>query len=156
MTHRVLVYKRTHPGDPDVRGVFGCEDCIGTVRNRDFGAVIGVGGIGRESRSHDLDRKLHWIGVGPTKLPPEDWMRGPFIVFERYIDYGRNGPLLMDVAPLLAKRFYSSRLRHMMDGFTAQEQAEIENLLLLASVRTRTRRLTSKPICKIRKARKRC
>jgi hypothetical protein len=30
---RVLVYKRTHNGDPDASGCFGAYDCIGTVRD---------------------------------------------------------------------------------------------------------------------------
>jgi hypothetical protein len=43
---RILVYKRTHNGDPDQNGCFGAEDCMGMVRERHFDAVIGIGGIG--------------------------------------------------------------------------------------------------------------
>ena len=64
---RTLVYKRTHPGDPNKRGHFGNEDCMGRVRSWDFDAVIGVGGIGSESSSHGLDYKINWVGIGARK-----------------------------------------------------------------------------------------
>ena len=49
---RTLIYKRTHTGDPDPKaGVFGNNDCMGTVRKRDFDAVIGIGGIGPEPKA---------------------------------------------------------------------------------------------------------
>ena len=153
---RVLIYKRTHPGDPDGDGVFGCEDCMGAIRSRTFDAVIGVGGIGHEARSHGFDGKLHWIGVGPTKQPGEAWMRGPFVTFDRYIDFGSDGPLLSEVAPALAKRFYSSRLRHLMDGFAGKEQAEIAKLLLLAPARKQKRRSSASSGCAKGKSRRSC
>ena len=62
---RTLIYKPTHPGDPDRQGRFGIEDCMGHVRRWGFEAVIGVGGIGAESRSHGRDGKVNWIGIGP-------------------------------------------------------------------------------------------
>ena len=40
---RILTYKRTHKGDPDNRGVFGINDCMGAIRNRKFDAVVGIG-----------------------------------------------------------------------------------------------------------------
>lgn len=47
---RILIYKRTHVGDPDDSGRFGLYNCMGRVRGYDFDAVIGVGGIGNEER----------------------------------------------------------------------------------------------------------
>ena len=46
---RVLVYKRTHLGDPG-DGVFGSSDCMGRVRGLKFNAVIGVGGASARPR----------------------------------------------------------------------------------------------------------
>ena len=46
---RILVYKRTHVGDPDVAGRFGINHCMGSVRGYHYDAVIGVGGMGREA-----------------------------------------------------------------------------------------------------------
>jgi len=50
---RILVYKRTHNGDPDQIGRFGAYDCMGSVRRREFDAVIDVGGIGPEARQRN-------------------------------------------------------------------------------------------------------
>ncbi len=66
---RILVYKRTHNGDPDEAGVFGCNDCMGTVRDRNFDAVIGVGGI--SATSYKMDRKITWIGIRPRESEQE-------------------------------------------------------------------------------------
>ena len=54
---RILIYKRTHTGDPDPEhGIFGeaadeATDCMGKVRGYGFDAVIGVGGTGLEPQS---------------------------------------------------------------------------------------------------------
>ena len=37
----VLIYKRTHTGDPDKNGIFGINNCMGSVRDWEFYAVIG-------------------------------------------------------------------------------------------------------------------
>jgi hypothetical protein len=62
---RTLIYKRTHSGDPDPKtGVFGCNNCMKTVRGWVFDAVIGIGGIGREPECEGIAGKLTWIGIG--------------------------------------------------------------------------------------------
>jgi hypothetical protein len=43
---RVFIHEPTHNGDPDRNGWFGVEDCMGSVRNREFDAVIGIDSIG--------------------------------------------------------------------------------------------------------------
>ena len=62
---RILVYKRTHNGDPNEAGVFGCNDCMATVRDRNFDAVIGVGGI--SATAYKMDGKITWIGIRPLE-----------------------------------------------------------------------------------------
>ena len=81
---RVLIYKRTHNGDPDKWGCFGCHNCMGQVRRWPFDAVIGVGGIGRIPEANGIARKLNWIGIGPRKTPRGK--RGPLITFEHFLD----------------------------------------------------------------------
>jgi hypothetical protein len=49
---RILVYKRTHKDDPNADRCFGAYDCMGTLRDCEYDAVIGVGGIGAEARSN--------------------------------------------------------------------------------------------------------
>jgi hypothetical protein len=83
---RVLIYKRTHPFDPNEDGVFGCEDCMGAVRRRRFDAVIGVGGIGAEAKGWKIDRRLNWVGIGVHKAESIPvGFRGPLITFDRFI-----------------------------------------------------------------------
>lgn len=124
----VLVYKRTHPGDPR-DGVFGFEDCMGAVRARDFEAVIGVGGIGSEARSHNLDGKLNYVGVGARK---HRWFgRGPLVTFDRYVDFGVSGPAFRDVAPQLAQRMLGRNAR-VVQTFSDEEWREVLAILALA------------------------
>ena len=65
----MLIYKRTHNGDPDRFGHFGINDCMGQLRARRFDAVIGVGGIGAEPKSLGIAGKVNWIGIGPIAGP---------------------------------------------------------------------------------------
>jgi hypothetical protein len=59
--------KDTHTGDPNKAGVFGCHDCMGPVRLRDFDAVIGLGGK-RPWRGHQgIAFKVTWVGISPIK-----------------------------------------------------------------------------------------
>jgi len=128
---RILVYKRTHPGDPDNGGCFGAEDCMGAIRARRFDAVIGVGGIGAEAQSHRIDGKLNWIGIGPRR---GRWYgRGPLLTFDRFRDFGTRGVRLASLAPVFARRVYGRRLRHLMsDSMSETELREVEEILSLA------------------------
>lgn len=92
---RTLIYKRTHSGDPDPEtGVFGNNDCEGSVRDWDYGAVIGVGGISAEPRRHGIAGKLTWVGIGPQKLFDSSDTRGPRVTFRHFLYFGEYGPLL--------------------------------------------------------------
>ncbi|HEX5759323.1 MAG TPA: hypothetical protein VF121_09025 [Thermoanaerobaculia bacterium] len=128
---RVLVYKRTHHGDPDQNGCFGVYDCMGAVRNRDFGAVIGVGGIGPDARANGVAGQVNWIGIGPrrTSVPGK---RGPVVTFDHFLDFGTYGPKFRDLAPTLAERMYSNNLRHLMHGLREDEYREAIKILGLA------------------------
>ena len=64
---RTLVYRRTHTGDPDKRGCLGINDCMGSVRSRDFDAVIGVGAKAPDAGYSGIAHKVTWIGIGPRK-----------------------------------------------------------------------------------------
>jgi hypothetical protein len=126
-----LIYKRTHNGDPDVLGRFGIRDCMGSVRSWPFDSIVGVGGQGAEAESHDIARKLNWIGVGAHKtyVPRMD---NPIVTFDRFRDFGTDGPLLESIAPNLARRLYAKKARAVMD-FHALELAEIERILTMAA-----------------------
>lgn len=128
---RVLVYKRTHNGDPDGNGCFGVFDCMGTVRDREFDAVVGVGGIGPEAMSNGIDGKLNWVGIGPHKRYAAG-KRGPEVVFDHFLYFETDGPELRQLAPQLAARLYGDNVRSILDGMTDAEQEEAESIVRLA------------------------
>jgi hypothetical protein len=126
---RILVYKRTHKGDPDRKGCFGIQDCMGRVRSYKFDAVIGVGGIGRMARVEGISGKVNWIGIGSRKGPTRG--RGPLVTFDHFVLYEEKGRDFWTIAPTLARRMYSTNAR-VLFNFSDAEQAEIACLLKLA------------------------
>jgi hypothetical protein len=125
---KVLTYKRTHVGDPDALGRFGINDCMGQVRNHDFDAVIGVGGVGSEAKSYNIDGKVNWIGLNPKKANHPNG-RGLLVEFEKFVLFENRGPILNDIAPLLAKRMYQGKVRYLISGYSSDEQAETESII---------------------------
>lgn len=114
---RILVYKRTHDGDPDGRGEFGVQDCMGRVRGYGFDGFIGVGGVSAWPVSQGLDRKVNWVGRHPTVAPSTlHGARAPLLRFAEpdFALFEHNGPRLAAVAPNLAKRVYGKRLRYIV------------------------------------------
>jgi hypothetical protein len=112
---RTLIYKRTHSGDPDrENGMFGTRDCMGTVRGRQFDAVIGVGGIGLEPTRHGIAGKLTWVGTGPYKIYDPNHPRSPRVLFDHFLYLGECGPLLEVEYPALASRMYEKPARAIM------------------------------------------
>jgi hypothetical protein len=126
---RTLVYKRTHKGDPGPAGWFGIHDCMGSVKDWNFDAVIGIGGIGDEPTSHEIDGKVTWIGVGARKVPVPG--RGPLVGFEHFVLFDEKGTDFRTVAPTLAHHIYSKNVRTLL-SFNDQEQAEVNRILELA------------------------
>ena len=98
---------------------------MGRVRAYAYDAVIGIGGIGAEPKSFDIDRKLNWVGIAPRRP-----VRGNGVVtFEHFVLFDENGPLLKELAPRLARRMYGRNARILLDGYSAQQQAEAEEVL---------------------------
>jgi hypothetical protein len=126
---RILIYKRTHKGDPDRKGCFGIEDCMGKVRSYEFDAVIGVGGIGRMPRAQRISGKVNWIGLGSRKGRRQG--RGPLVMFDHFVLYEEKGPNFQSIAPALARRMYLRNARVLLN-FTDTEKAEVARLLGLA------------------------
>ena len=120
---RILTYKRTHVGDPDESGRFGINDCMGRVRGYRYDAVIGVGGTGWEARSHDIDRKITWVGIGPKRKYGGSNRRAAIIEFEHFVLFDHAGPLLYSFAPNLANKIYNGR-RYILDAYSDLEISE--------------------------------
>jgi hypothetical protein len=126
---RILIYKRTHSGDPDPKtGVFGNHDCMGTVRGWPFDAVIGIGGVGREPQRYRIAGKLTWIGIGPQAIGYNG--RGPQLIFRHFRCPGEDGPLLRTNYPTLASRMYDTNRRVLMHSLPSIERhdGELANL----------------------------
>lgn len=128
---RILIYKRTHNGDPDVRGRFGAYDCMGAVRDWNYDAVIGIGGIGREAQTSGIAGQVNWIGVGPQKA--YKGLRGPVVTFDHFVHFGTAGPDFRSLAPALAERVYASNIRAVLHGLSAQEWTEAKAIVGLAA-----------------------
>jgi hypothetical protein len=108
---RILVYKRTHTGDPDEFGRFGIRNCMGRIRSLEYDAVIGIGGRGWEPRQFRIAGKFTWVGVGPRKGELSEDGRGPIVRFDRFSRFDADGPELGAVAPQLAKYMYTRRYK---------------------------------------------
>lgn len=125
---KILTYKRTHTGDPDINGIFGVHNCMGHVREYDFDAVIGVGGIGAEPRSYGIDRRINWVGINAKK--GELALGHPSVVtFEHFVLFEDEGPLLDSLAPNLAKRMYNVGARILLSGYTEIEKDEASSII---------------------------
>jgi len=130
---RTFVYKRTHKGDPDRRGRFGIEDCMGSLRSCDFDAVIGIGGICARARAEGISRKLNWIGIGPRRRRVAG-KRGPLVTFDHFLLFEEHGIDFRGLAPALARRLlFATAARFLFsDGFNETEEAEVNCILQLA------------------------
>jgi hypothetical protein len=144
---RVLIYKRTHIGDPTPEGVFGLSDCMGRVRARMYDAVIGVGGLSSWPRSLGIDGRITWVGVGPKRSENAPvGHRGPIVEFDRFKLFDEAGPKLNSLAPALAHHLFGVHRRVIMsDGLSDTIQREIQKILALATASSRAKRNVRTP-----------
>ena len=112
---------------------------MGRVRDWNYDAVVGIGGIGAEAIAHKIDRKLNWIGVGPHKTKVAG-KPGVQVTFDHFLYYGAAGPAFEDVAPKLAQRIYNNNVRVLLTAYNSAETAEIRRLLRRAATAPPSRR----------------
>ncbi|WP_205897614.1 hypothetical protein [Pseudomonas savastanoi] len=117
-------------GDPDRSGTFGIHGCMGSVRDWEFDAVIGIGGIGSEPQSHGIAGRVTWAGRKPKKRHSLSGV-GMLVTFEAFTLLDSKGPLLSEIAPNLARRMYEGRVRTLLDSYSIDEQAEAEHVIKL-------------------------
>lgn len=112
---RVFVYKRTHTGDPCERGVFGCADCMGSLRNWNFDAAIGIGGLNPWPGCEGIRGKVNWIGIGRHQVGAQVRSEGKrpnaMWAFAHFGLMDGQGPVLADVAPALHRYLFDGRCR---------------------------------------------
>ncbi len=115
---KILVYRRTHTGDPSREtGEFGVHDCMGRVRNWTFDAVIGIGGKKPWAGGEKIAEKITWVGVGvgnkrePTEREKSELNKeqfgGHIVQFDRWIVLDEDGPPLKEISPILHKYMFS-------------------------------------------------
>lgn len=128
---RILIYKRTHIGDPDGKRQFGNEGCMGRVRGFAFDAVIGVGGIGGLPTLQGIAKKINWVGRRPQKTTNPVDPRGPLVSFrpKDFRLFEHQGPLLANESPLLAKKVFGCRARFFFASLSPAERKEAQLLL---------------------------
>ena len=125
---RILTYKRTHVGDPDIKGRFGINMCMGRVRDYEYDAVIGVGGVGIEPIEEGIARKINWVGIRPTRHPAPG-KRANEVTFDEFLYLEHTGPLLESLAPNLAARLYEGGARFLLIDYSPIEMQEAEEIL---------------------------
>ncbi|MDN7445671.1 hypothetical protein QZM64_41655 [Burkholderia cepacia] len=130
---KILVYKRTHTGDPNESGLFGCNDCMGQVRNWSFDHVIGIGGTSPWRGDEGIAKKVNWIGMGRKAY--DITPNGHAIwAFEHFILLNENGPLLQSDYPLLYEHMLETNRRVIKSDSVFEDMfAELMTILHLAS-----------------------
>lgn len=146
----ILVYRRTHRGDPDNQHkVFGFHDCMGSVRNwKHYDAVIGIGGLKPWPGHEGIAQKITWVGIGPipSAAGPTDvarmqgnhpdftHFRGPLVKFKEFFLWDENGPSVKDFPKLYKYMFADKHIsRAAMNDFPPEVQRELENILKMAT-----------------------
>ena len=129
----VLIYKRTHRGDPDDTGLFGIHDCMGKVRefldDKPDAAVIGIGGIGWKAGNERIAERINWVGIGPERAGYNEKQRAAQYRFRYFVLKDEDGPPFESMAPVLTERMYGKNTRHVRSGYQPEEMAEIERIL---------------------------
>lgn len=112
---KILIYKRTHKGDPDENGIFGNQDCMGRIRNWNYDAVIGIGGKTPWKEDKDIKYKINWIGINPKRIDAKG-KRAKCVVFSKFQLYEETGLDIEENFPALFKHMYDSRKRFDMSS----------------------------------------
>ncbi|OFJ63688.1 hypothetical protein HMPREF2858_04100 [Neisseria sp. HMSC073B07] len=124
---KVLVYKRTHTGDPSENGVFGESDCMGAIRNWHYDAVIGIGSIHPWEGDEGISGKVTWIGINPIRIGKNG--RGDILKFKQFVLLEEGGPDFRKLAPNLANRFYIRNARFTLSSYSDVEKKEVERVI---------------------------
>lgn len=120
---RILIYKRTHKGDPDDKGIFGNQDCMGRIRNWNYDAVIGIGGKTTFKGDENIKFKINWIGLEPKRFNSES-KRGDYVAFSHFALFEEKGKEIRSYYPRLFDYMYNSRKRFDMASELPQDVSD--------------------------------
>jgi hypothetical protein len=148
---KILVYRRTHKGDPDdVSKTFGINDCMGPVRGWNYDAVIGIGGAKPWPNDKGIKERVTWVGIGPIRADatPNDiarmkrddpnfkGFRAPLIKFEKFVIFDENGPPVEGNYPSLHRHmFIEGRIPRAATNFAPEIQSELEAIIKWAEIK---------------------
>ena len=126
---KIFIYKRTHKHDPDENGVFGNEDCMGRLRNGNYDAVIGIGGLAPWAEDIDIKGKINWVGLDPKRIPYPKY-RGDLIVFSHFALYEERGKDIKQNYPYLYKFIYKNNCGFVKTSdFPKSVQNELDQII---------------------------
>lgn len=138
----VFIYIRTHINDPCECGTFGVCDCMGSFRNYNYDAVLGIGGKSPWKGCENIAQRLTWVGICPHKKDPpagktcsetKKRFRGPLVTFEHFCLMNEKGPLLSECAPWLNDHLFpeGKHRRYIMSKNLSDQKIryEIEGLM---------------------------
>lgn len=131
----ILVYKRTHTGDPDGQGLFGHQSCMGRIRDCEYEAVIGIGGTKPWPGDEGIAGRVNWIGIGKIECGEGSDGRAKVIAFKQFLLLDEKGPELADVSQLLYDYMFVGRRRLKLFGADTTDPklyAALKNVLRLA------------------------
>lgn len=124
---RVLIYKRTHKHDPDERGIFGIQDCMGQIRNWKYDAVIGIGGKSAWKGHTDIKYKINWIGLEPKVIRSKK-RRGNLVAFAHFELYEEKGLDIKKHFPYLFNYMYVDGNRKRFDMSSSLPENVLEEV----------------------------
>lgn len=110
LNKKILIYKRTHTGDPDMHGIFGCQNCMGKIRDWKYDIVIGIGGKSPWKNHTGIRYKINWVGIGPKNLGSYKKYANQ-VVFDHFKLYEEAGPDIREKYPNLFDYMYLYRGR---------------------------------------------
>lgn len=124
---RVLIYKRTHKHDPDEKGIFGIEDCMGRTRNWNYDAVIGIGAKSVWKDHTGIKYKINWIGLEPKRISSVK-KRGDMVVFAHFALYEEEGKNIEEHYPNLFDYMYVDGNRKRFDMSSSLPESVLEEV----------------------------
>ncbi|MEI6746760.1 MAG: hypothetical protein WCL34_12430 [Methylococcaceae bacterium] len=131
----VLIYKRTHTGDPDQGGIFGVNGCMGRVRSWEFDAVIGIGGKNPDKGDEDIANRINYVGLGAKPYSINSKNGHPYVIFDKFILFDDKGDVVFKedvVNSELFEYLYRKNVRVVKLDKTSQYWGEVKEILKLA------------------------
>lgn len=144
---KILVYRRDHTGDPNNETkTFGINDCMGSKRDWEYDAVIGIGGL--KPSCIGIKEKITWVGITPTSRndatkddiermkahnPAFKGFRGRLVTFKKFCSWDEDGKPVKDHYPRLYQyMFEEGKAPRAAKNFPEDVYAELREIVNMA------------------------